>query len=88
MQDIVGKEETKRISGRTEERANVSSIKNVGSIATMEAVQKMAQPMQVQQQKGESIFSGDQDYSLWTSKAFTPFVRVEHDTNGKNKCKS
>ena len=88
LQDIVGKEETKKISVRTEERANVSSIsavssmKKVGTVAAVESVQKATQPMQGQQQKGDPVLSLDQDYSLWTSKAFTPFVNVENDTNG------
>ena len=88
LQDIVGKEETKKISVRTEERANVSSIsavssmKKVGTVASVESVQKATQPMQAQQQKGDPVLSLDQDYSLWTSKAFTPFVNVENDANG------
>ena len=88
LQDIVGKEATKKISVRTEERANVSSIsamsslKKVGTVAAVESVQQANQSVQPQHQKDDSLLSMDQDYSLWTSKAFTPFVNVENDANG------
>ena len=92
LQDIVGKEATKKISVRTEERANVSSIpttssyKKVGSVAAMESAKKTSQQVQAQQQNAQdvdSILTGDQDYSLWTSKAFTPFVNEDNDTKGR-----
>ena len=93
LQDIVGKEATKKISNRTEERANATSIsttpsyKKVGAVnAVVESAKKTSQQIQAQQQNvqnSDSILTGDKDYSLWTSKAFTPFVNEDNDTKGK-----
>ena len=81
LEDIVGKEATKKISNRTEERA-ASTVHSSDSQKKFDkakaAHQKTVNQVHVNQQNvqntnGTSCLSG-QDYSLWTSKAFTPFV--------------
>ena len=82
LQDIVGKEATKKISNRTAERAassmqssNAMKKANTGDAAARSA-QKAVQQVQASHQNVQNVdtLSGGQDYSLWTSKAFTPFV--------------
>merc|ERR1719511_8056 len=54
----------------------------------MESAKKTSQHIQARQQNTQdvdSILTGDQDYSLWTSKAFTPFVNVENDANAEEE---
>ena len=86
LQDIVGKEETKKISVRTAERA-ASSMQKVTGLKQVEAAaqsaHQAAQQVQANQQSKEGSSESGQDYSLWTSKAFTPFVDEECGTKGK-----
>merc|ERR1719511_184359 len=54
----------------------------------MESAKKTSQHIQARQQNTQdvdSILTGDQDYSLWTSKAFTPFVNEDNDTKVEEK---
>ena len=90
LQDIVGKEETKKISVRTAERAASSVVQTAPALKQVEAavqsVQQAAHQVQSNQQSAQNVDSSSeagQDYSLWTSKAFTPFVNEECTNQGK-----
>ena len=89
LEDIVGKEATKKISNRTEERA-ASTVHSSDSQKKFDnakaAHQKTVNQVHVNQQNvqnanGTSCLAG-QDYSLWTSKAFTPFVDEDEALQG------
>ena len=90
LQDIVGKEETKKISVRTAERAASSVVQTAPALKQVEAavqsVQQAAHQAQSNHQTAQNVDSSSeagQDYSLWTSKAFTPFVNEECTNQGK-----
>ena len=92
LQDIVGKEATKKISVRTAERAassaqSTSALKKSNTAAAAaQSAHKTVQQVQANHQNVQDNFdttiSVGQDYSLWTSKAFTPFVDEENLLNG------
>ena len=86
LQDIVGKEATKKISVRTAERAaSMTSLKQVGSAAAVQSAHQAAQQVQSNQQNSQNLDTpsgAGQDYSLWTSKAFTPFVDEDQIVQG------
>ena len=90
LQDIVGKEATKKISVRTAERAassvqSSSAMKKSTTVAAAQSAQKTVQQVQANNQNVQNIdssLSAGQDYSLWTSKAFTPFVDDDNIAKG------
>ena len=90
LQDIVGKEATKKISVRTAERAassvqSSSAMKKSTTVAAAQSAQKTVQQVQANHQNVQNIdssLSAGQDYSLWTSKAFTPFVDDDNIAKG------
>jgi len=79
MHDIVGKEATDKISVRTEERAasSAQSTTNLTKAAAQSAHKTVQQVQRANHQNVQNIDTTlvvGQDYSLWTSRAFTPFV--------------
>ena len=91
LQDIVGKEATKKISVRTAERAassaqSTSALKKSNTAAAAaQSAHKTVQQVQANHQNIQNLdtsLSAGQDYSLWTSKAFTPFVDEDNIVKG------
>ena len=89
LQDTVGKEATKKISVRTAERAasyeSMTSLKQSGTAAAAQTAHQAAQQIQANQQHAQNLDttpSVGQDYSLWTSKAFTPLLEEDQIIQG------
>ena len=89
MHDIVGKEATDKISVRTEERAassaqsttNLKKAARTSANKTVEQV-KRANHQNEQNTDTTTVVGAGQDYSLWTSRAFTPFVDEDNLLKG------